>query len=60
MKDFHYRSRSGLFHVDFYHPDKIRTPKKSTELVKTITKTRRIPEKYVEYVKELDQLEFHD
>nr|ABN05620.1 female neotenic-specific protein 2 [Cryptotermes secundus] len=55
-----YRSRSGLFHVDFYHPDKIRTPKKSTELVKTIAKTRRIPEKYVDHVKELDQLEFHN
>jgi beta-glucosidase/6-phospho-beta-glucosidase/beta-galactosidase len=60
MKDFNYRSRAGLFHVDFNHPDKIRTPKKSTELVKTITETRRIPPKYVDYVKELDELEFHD
>jgi hypothetical protein len=60
MKNFNYRSRAGLFHVDFNHPDKIRTPKESTELVKTITKARRIPSKYVDYGKELDKLEFDD
>lgn len=60
MRIFTYRSRAGLYHVDFNHPDKIRTAKKSTELVKSITKTRRIPQKYVDYVKELNELEFHD
>lgn len=57
---FYYRSRSGLFYVDFASPDKIRIPKNSTVLVKNITSTRRIPSKYVYYEKELNKLEFDD
>jgi hypothetical protein len=57
---FNNRSRAGLFHVDFNHPDKIRTPKKSTEFVKTVTRQRKIPPRYAYYGKELNQLEFND
>jgi len=57
---FHYRSRSGLFYVDFNDPDKIRIPKTSTVLVKNITSTRRIPSDYVFYDKELNKLEFEE
>jgi hypothetical protein len=46
--------------VDFSDPDKIRIPKKSTELVKHITSTRRIPSKYVYYDMELNKLEFDE
>jgi len=60
MRVFNDRSKSGLFHVDFNHPDKIRTPKKSTELVKKITSTRRISPEYVHYAEELNQLEFDE
>jgi beta-glucosidase/6-phospho-beta-glucosidase/beta-galactosidase len=55
-----YRSRSGLFYVDFNDPDKIRIPKTSTVLVKNITSTRRIPSDYVFYDKELNKLEFEE
>jgi hypothetical protein len=57
---FNYRSRSGLFYVDFNDPDKIRIPKNSTGLVKNITSTRRVPSKYVYYEKELNKLEFDE
>ena len=46
--------------MDFTDPDKTRTPKNSTELVKNITSTRRIPLKYVYYDKELNKLEFDE
>jgi hypothetical protein len=46
--------------VDFNDPDKIRIPKNSTELVKNIISTRRIPSQYVYYEKELNKLEFDD
>jgi len=46
--------------VDFNDPDKIRIPKKSTDLVKNITSTRRIPSNYVYYDKELNKLEFDE
>ena len=46
--------------MDFNHPDKTRIPKNSTELVKNITSTRRIPSKYVYYEKELNKLEFDE
>jgi hypothetical protein len=60
LHGFNYRSRSGLFYVDFNDPDKIRIPKKSTDLVKNITSTRRIPSNYVYYDKELNKLEFDE
>ena len=46
--------------MDFTDPDKTRIPKNSTELVKNITSTRRIPLKYVYYDKELNKLEFDE
>jgi len=46
--------------VDYNDPDKTRIPKKSTEVVKNITSTRRIPSKYVYYDKELNKLEFDE
>jgi len=46
--------------VDFNDPDKTRIPKNSTELVKKITTTRRIPSEYVYYDKELNKLEFDE
>jgi hypothetical protein len=46
--------------VDFNDPDKIRIPKKSTELMKSITSRRQIPSKYVYYDKELNKLEFDE
>ena len=57
---FNYRSKAGLFYVDFNDPDKMRIPKNSTELVKNITSTRRIPSNYVYYDKELNKLEFDE
>ncbi|PSN36756.1 hypothetical protein C0J52_19375 [Blattella germanica] len=53
-----YKSRSGIYHVDFNHPDKIRTAKQSTILIKNITTTRCIPRLYSYFLKELETLEF--
>ncbi|KAJ9595813.1 hypothetical protein L9F63_012997 [Diploptera punctata] len=53
-----YRSKAGIFRVDFNSSDRTRTPKYSTLLVKQITATRCIPKNYVNYLNQLNDLEF--